>query len=113
MTKDEYCKHALTLAGDERWAYQEQHGITSSQVWMWKRDHADTKKTRSKTNKTREKVLIAQGWACALCGVKDVSRWCLDKTDKVVCGRCSAYLAQWRRYQADGISDSDMEEFIE
>ena len=109
--QDKHCKRAATLSGAEKITYMRENDITGDQ--MWRDGVIQAKKVTKKTiKKTREKVLIAQDWTCALCEVKDVNRWCLDKTGKVVCGRCSAYLAQWRRYQADGITDEDMEAFV-
>lgn len=111
MTVEEHCAVATQLTGSEKLAYMKQHDLTSLQIWEWKRDHANTRQTRAKTKKTRERVLIAQDGACALCGVSDVSRWCLDKSGKVVCNRCNLHLTWYRKLQASGVELEDMREF--
>ena len=113
MTKDEYCAHALTLAGDERWNYQEKHGVASAQVWMWKRDHTDIPQTRAKKTKTRIRVLASQGGCCALCGKADAARWFLNKTGKVLCYGCNQFVNMGRKLRAGGVEWEDMESFIE
>ncbi len=113
MTKEEHYKHATTLAGDEKWEYQEKHGITSANVWAWKQNQKDTHQTRAKKKKTRARVLASQGGCCALCGKTDVGRWCLDKSGKIMCCGCNQFVNSWRKLRAGGVECEDMEVFIE
>ncbi len=113
MTKDEHCKHASTLSGDEKWEYQEKHDITSSNVWAWKQKQKDTGSTRAKKRKTRIRVLASQEGCCALCGKSDASQWCLNESGKVACHSCNIFLTQYRKLRAGGVECEDMEVFIE
>ncbi len=114
MTKDEHCKYASTLSGDEKWDYQEKHGVTSAEVWTWKQNQKDTHQTRAKKKKTRARVLAAQGGCCALCGKDDVGRrWFLNKAGKVLCYQCNQFVNVGRKLRANGVTCEDMEMFIE
>ena len=109
--QDQHCATALILRGTEKIAYMREHGLTSEQVWRYSEDCKDTRQTRAKTKKTRSRALAAQDGACALCGVCGASRYCLDRTGKVVCGGCHQFLAPYRKLRAAGVELEDMREF--
>ncbi|KKL84219.1 hypothetical protein LCGC14_1966910 [marine sediment metagenome] len=113
MTKDEHCKHALTLSSDEKWEYQEKHGITSADVWRCGQKQKSKCPTRAKKKKTRTRVLASQGGCCALCGRSDTGQWCLDRSGRTVCNGCNNLLTKLRKLWANGVTCEDMEEFIE
>ncbi len=113
MTKDEHCAHALTLSGNEKWEYQEKHGITSADVWAWKQKQKDTHQTRAKKKKARERVLASQEGCCALCGKANANRWFLNKASKVLCYGCNQFVNVGLKLRANGVTCEDMEEFIE
>ena len=114
--KQKICAEALKIAsGDERWVYLQKHGVSSQDLWFYKRDYAprDAVLTRFCRHKARKLALMKQSNQCALCdtGIELGFRCCLDKTGKVVCRRCNLLLVSWRRARADGITEKHMIEF--
>lgn len=109
------CAEAAELPKDKLVSFLEKHALTGG-PWFYYNDNRRKlrkRKTRTRQYRVRTAILARQRGRCALCDtdITPDARCCLDRTGKVVCGRCNQYLNAWRRLRADGIGEQDTVRF--